>query len=142
MVVVVPEDLGAFEASLSGDVLDEIRGAITDGGIHLSLPRFSLSYHASLVEPLQGLGMRAAFGDADFSGMTGARDLFIAAIEHETFIEVDEDGTEAAAATGSAMAGSHGPTVDVNRPFLFFVQDDATGHVLYLGRVTDPTAAS
>jgi serpin B len=139
MVVIVPADLRAFEASLDVERLDAIREAITDGGIHLALPRFSLSYHTSLIPALRELGMVSAFEDADFSGITGGRDLVISAIEHEVVIEVDEEGTEAAAATGTAMLDSHGPTVTVDRPFLFLVQDDATGAVLYLGRVTDPS---
>jgi serpin B len=59
-------------------------------------------------------------------------------VEHEAVVEVDEEGTEAAAASGGVMAGSHGPTVTVDRPFLFVVRDEPTGAVLFLGRVTDP----
>lgn len=64
----------------------------------------------------------------------------VSAIEHEAFIEVDEEGTRAAAATGAAIALSHGPTVEVNRPFLYFIVDKPTRAVLFLGRVLDPTA--
>jgi serpin B len=139
MIVIVPDDLRAFEAQLDSEVLDSVRNTITDGGIHLSLPRFSLSYHASLIPSLRTLGVESAFGDeADFSGITGAPGLSISAIEHETFVEIDEEGTEAAAATGTAMAGSHGPTVAVDRPFLFVVQHDKTGAVLFAGRIADP----
>jgi serine protease inhibitor len=140
MVVIVPEDLAAFEARLDDALLDEVIGGIEDGGIHLSMPRFSFSTHASLVEPLQAMGMSSAFGNADFSRMTEGGGLFISAVEHEAFIEVDEEGTEAAAATGVAMAESHGPTIEVNRPFLFLIRDKATDATLFLGRVLDPTA--
>lgn len=142
MMVIVPDDLPAFEARLDSDLLATVRDAVTDGGIHLSLPRFELSYHADLIRPLRALGITSAFGpDADFSGVTGASGLFISAIEHETFVAVDEEGTEAAAATGTAMAASHGPTIEVNRPFVFVIQDDEMGAVLLAARVTDPRPA-
>jgi serpin B len=138
MTVVVPDDLATFERRLSPALLDEVDAGITDGGIHLSLPRFTARSALDLVGTLAALGMPSAFGGgADFSGMS-REPLFIAAVEHSAVVTVDEDGTEAAAATGVAMAGSHGPTVTVDRPFLFVVRDDATGAVLFLGRVTDP----
>lgn len=139
MVVIVPDDLAAFEAGLDAARLEEVLGTITDGGIHLTLPRFAVRQHAGLVEPLGALGMPSAFGaGADFSGMTGAPDLWVQAFEHEAVVEVDEQGVEAAAAAGAATAGSHGPTVAVDRPFLFLVRDRPTGALLLLGHVTDP----
>lgn len=142
MVVVVPSDLAEFEAALDVAVLDEILGQLTDGGIHLTLPRFSFSTHASLVEPLRVMGVTSAFdlGTADFSRMTGTDGLAIGAVEHEAFIEVDEQGTEAGAAAGVAIFGSHGPPIDATRPFLFLIRDRATNAVLFIGRVLDPTA--
>ncbi len=139
MIVIVPQNLAAFEENLDLALLGQIRGQIKDGGIHLTLPKFELSYHASLVGPLRAMGLDLPFGhEADFSGMTGSPDLFISAIEHETFVKVDEEGTEAAAATGTMMARSHGPTINVDKPFIFLIQDDATGTILFLGRVTNP----
>jgi serpin B len=139
MTVIVPEDLSAFEQTLDAARLEQVDDSIKDGGIHLSLPRFTARTHLALAETLAEMGMPTALGDeADFSGMTGARDLFLSAVEHEVVVEVDEEGTEAAAASGGLMAGSHGPTVTVDRPFLFLVRDEATGAVLFLGRVTDP----
>jgi serpin B len=141
MLIIVPTDLPAFEANLDAGVLGQVRASIRDGGIHLALPAFELRYHTSLIGPLRALGLELPFTDAaDFSGMTGHPGLSIGAVEHETYVKVDETGTEAAAATGSAMQSSHGPTINVNRPFLFLVQDDATGAILFLGRITDPLA--
>jgi serpin B len=141
MLVIVPDDLPSFVARLDARLLAEVRSSIRDGGIHLGLPRFELRHHTDLIPVLQELGMVSAFsGAADFSGITGSPNLFIDAIEHETYVKVDEEGTEAAAATGSAMQASHGPTINVNRPFVFLVQDDATGAVLFLGAVVDPAA--
>lgn len=139
MTVVVPQDLEAFEDRLDADLLEQVDRSITDGGIHLQLPRFSADSHLSLADTLAAMGMPSAFGDgADFSGMTGAPDLALATVEHEAVLEVDELGTEAAAASGGVMRGSHGPTITVDRPFVFVVRDEETGAVLFLGRVTDP----
>ncbi len=68
----------------------------------------------------------------------GIGGVSVSAVEHEVFIEVDEEGTRAAAATGVAIADSHGPTIAVDRPFLFFIIDKPTRSVLFLGRVLDP----
>ncbi len=142
MVVIVPNDFAAFEAGLDAESLDALLGKIRDGGVHLTIPRFSFSTHASLVEPLQAMGVSSAFGaGADFSRMTGGRGLFVGAVEHEAFVEVDESGTEAAAATGVEMLGSHGPTIVVDRPFIFLIRDRATNAILFMGRVMDPTAS-
>ena len=141
MVVVVPNDYRAFEAGLDEAELEEILGRIRDGGVHLTLPRFSFSTHASLVGPLQAMGVASAFdpATADFSRMTDGDRLFVDAVEHEAFIDVSEEGTEAAASTGVAMAGSHGPTINATQPFLFLIRDRATDAILFMGRVLDPS---
>jgi serpin B len=136
MFVVVPNDLEQFEAALTSELLDSILGEIRDGGIHLSFPRFSYRFHASLIEPFEALGLSSLFAAPDLSGI--ASGLAVAAIEHEAFVEVDEEGTRAAAATGVAVADSHGPSISVDRPFLFFIVDKPTGSILFLGRVLDP----
>ena len=141
MVVVVPNDYAAFEAGLDEATLDDILGRISDGGVHLTLPRFSFSTHASLTGPLQAMGVASAFdrAAADFGRMTEGGGLFVDAVEHEAFIDVNEEGTEAAASTGVVMAGSHGPTIDASRPFLFLIRDRATNAILFMGRVLDPS---
>jgi len=140
MVVIAPRNLPDFERRLTPALLSQIIGKIKNGGIHLSLPRFTFSFHTSLVSTLTALGMGSLFDPrADLSGMTGAAGLRVAAMEHEVFIEVDEAGTKAAAATGAAISDSHGPTVSIDRPFLFVLRDRPTGTVLFLGRVLDPS---
>jgi serpin B len=139
MIAVVPENLPAFEVALTPARLWEIVDAIHDGGIHLSFPRFTFSSHASLKEAFRALGARSLFDGADLSGIGGGG-LFVSAIEHEAYVQVDEEGTKAAAATGVAVADSHGPTVSFDRPFMFFIIDRPTKSVLFLGRVTDPRA--
>jgi serpin B len=143
MVVIVPDDLEAFEAELFTAALDDVVDAIDDGGIHLTMPKWSARTHVRLDDTLAALGMPAAFGDAaDFSGMIDGGDLWLDRVEHEAFVEVDERGTRAAAATGGAMASSHGPTITVDRPFLYLIRDRGTGTILFIGRITDPTDAS
>jgi serpin B len=89
--------------------------------------------------------MPDAFSDAaDFSGMTGNRDLFIAEVVHKAFVSVDEAGTEAAAATAVVVAEMAMPEepveVTVDRPFVFLIRDVETGAILFVGRVVDPSA--
>ena len=140
MVVVVPQNITAFEERLSPELLEEITGSIRDGGIHFSMPKVSLSYQASLPKALGSLGMTQAFGTgADFSGMAEGGGLRLDQVEHEVFLAIDEEGTEAAAATGAVMADSHGPTVMVNQPYVVVIRDKPTGAVLFVGTITDPS---
>ena len=112
----------------------------------LELPRFKVEYSVTLNEPLQALGMKSAFDmkKADFSGI--APELYISTVLQKTFVEVKEEGTEAAAVTGIAMS-DHGMMMPlekpfemiVNRPFLFLIEDSKTGTILFIGTVFDPT---
>jgi serpin B len=140
MVVIVPNDLEAFESELTSESLTAVIDAIDDGGIHLSLPRWTARTHVQLNEILSDLGMPTAFSPAaDFSGMVEGGGLWLDQVEHEAVIEVDEEGTRAAAATGGEMAASHGPTVAVDRPYLYVIRDRGSGAILFIGRVLDPT---
>jgi serpin B len=116
--------------------------------VALALPRFKASFAADLVPPFHKAGMKLAFDDgADFSGMTGTKPggLKIGAIKHRAVIEVSEAGTEAAAATSVVMETTSLrverpkpiPFV-VDRPFLFWIVDDASSAVLFQGRIMDP----
>jgi serpin B len=106
------------------------------------LPKFEFETDYGLNEILINMGMPTAFsGAADFSGMTGNRDLFIAAVLHKAFIKVDEKGIEAAAATAVGMAGSSQFPSNVFRadyPFMFIIQETQTGNILFMGNVIDP----
>ena len=140
MIVIVPADLAAFEAELTPESLAGVIGQIEEGGIHLSLPKWKARTHVMLNDTLVALGMPTAFGAAaDYSGMVDGGGLTLARVEHEAMIEVDEDGTRAAAATGGAMMESHGPTISVDRPFLYVIRDRGAGTILFIVRVTDPT---
>jgi serpin B len=156
-----PGGLPALEKSLTADKLTSWLGHLPSGGgpVDVYLPKFKVETRYGLVEPLKALGMKAAFGgtgwaasnassydypvDTDFSGMDGQRDLFISNVVHQAFVEVNEEGTEAAAATGVvmyALAGRGGPTpvFRADHPFLFLIRDPASGTILFLGRLATP----
>jgi serpin B len=138
LVVIVPQDLHDFEARLTAERLADVIAQIKHGGIHLALPRLRFSFGASLAEALRALGLRALFEGADFSGIVPGADLAVAHFQHQVFVEMDEEGTRAAAASGAVIYDSHGPHVGVDRPFLFAIRDRPTGAILFLGRVVDP----
>ncbi|HSL34489.1 MAG TPA: serpin family protein, partial [Candidatus Limnocylindrales bacterium] len=148
MLVVVPDDLAAFEASLDEAALAEVSRVVRQGfaSPDLTMPRFGFETREELSAVLAELGMPDAFDPdvADFSGMTGARELFIGRVIHQANISVDEKGTEAAAVTVVGMDVTGGPsdicTVHADRPFIFAVRDVETGAILFMGRVVDPSA--
>jgi serine protease inhibitor len=148
MLVIVPDDLATFEGKFDSGKLDEITGALASREVDLSLPRFGAETSASLGGLLAQLGMPSAFdaSTADFSGITTEERLFISAVVHQANIDVDEAGTEAAAATAVAMAGAAAPsetvTLKVDRPFVFAVRDLQTGAVLFLGRILDASVGA
>jgi serpin B len=147
MTLVLP-DAGRFP-EVEKDVAERgtasYLGALEGTGVLVTLPSWTFSCHRSLVDPVRALGVELAFGAGDFSPMTTDDDLFIGAIEHEVFIAVDEEGTEAAAATAvvakaEGAAPSYAELV-VDRPFLFVIHDVEHGTPLFLGRVVDPRSA-
>jgi serpin B len=146
MTIILPDNLASFVAGLDGAQFARITGALVGRQVDLSLPRFKVQTQVDLAKTLGSLGMPLAFipGQADFSGITSEVPLNISAVIHQANISVDEQGTEAAAATAVVMVGLAAPaqpvTVKVDHPFLFAVRDLASGAVLFLGQVTDPSA--
>jgi serpin B len=153
MLLVLPPagEFRAVEEGFSADRLDRIVDALEKRRGRIALPRFEFGGEFALKQPLTAMGMPVAFDRkrADFSGMadlaaTGER-LFVDDVYHDTFVAVDETGTEAAAATGVVVGtetGGPDPFAFVaDRPFLFFVRDRPTGTVLFAGRVVDAAAA-
>jgi serpin B len=142
MVIVVPDDFSHFD--LTPAILQKAASATAPTKV--VMPKFKVTSQLDLAAPLIRLGMRDAFNPAraDFSGMDGRRDLFVSAVVHQATVTVDEKGTEAAAATavimGTASAHLPPPILRVDRPFVFAIRDDKTGAILFMGRVTDPTA--
>lgn len=137
--------LDRLDARLSGTLVDETVGRLRGEYVQLAMPRFTLRTSLRLSDALSALGMGLAFtADADFSGMDGTEDLFIADVIHQAFVAVDEQGTEAAAATAVVMEGectSVPPPprpIALDRPFVFLIRDNPTGAVLFAGRVLMP----
>lgn len=147
MVVIVPDagKLDPLERSLDGATLRRIANGLSSAQVTLSMPKFSFRSNALLKDALSEMGMEVAFsGRADFSGMTKQEPLVIADVIHQAFIAVDEKGTEAAAATAVVMRATSAPQrpveLKIDRPFLFLIQDDETGAILFMGRLVDPSA--
>ena len=146
MIVILPR-AGAFadfEQSFDSRILKTIVDGLTSREVALTMPKFGFETSMSLKQNLTALGMGNAFTDsADFSGMDGARDLRIQDVIHKAYVAVDEDGTEAAAASavivGTTALPSDTAEMKVDRPFLFLIRDNPTGTVLFLGRVSDPS---
>ena len=146
MVILLPEAgaFEAFEAAVDATQVEAIVQGLSHRRIALTMPRFLFASGFRLADALAAMGMPAAFSeDADFSGMTGKRDLFLADVIHKAFISVDEDGTEAAAATAAVMVPAMEPRempieLRVDHPFIFLIRDIKTGAVLFVGRVVDP----
>jgi len=147
MVLLLPDEttgLATLEKELDAESLETMLGEMRTRELQsVLLPRFTMTRKFRLEETLGRMGMPSAFGEgADFSGMTGRRDLFISNVVHEAFVQVNEEGTEAAAATGVTMkrtAYVPKPVLRADRPFIFLIRDNATGAILFMGRVVDPS---
>ena len=140
------DGLAELESRLDAETLDGWLSSVTQQRVHCILPRFELTSQFDLGETLAGMGMPEAFsGRADFSGITGRRGLFISKVVHKAFVDVNEEGTEAAAATAVAIKLScvpdMEPSVDfrADHPFLFLIRHEGTGAVLFMGRLADPS---
>ncbi|WP_208603838.1 serpin family protein [Micromonospora saelicesensis] len=144
MAIVMPtrDDLAAVEASLDATWLGALLTGFRITDVELRLPRWTFRLPAELGAALSSLGMPTAFtSQADFTGMSTDPALCIDDVVHETFIGVDEKGTEAAAASAVIVRPPsipQGPQFFVNRPFLYVIHDRLTGVPLFLGRVHDP----
>jgi len=146
MLLLAPDEgaLERVESSLSLASLDELVGRLDERRVALWLPRFRVEWGEELSAILYAMGMTDAFDPAaaDFSGMDGTRNLSIGFVMHKAFVSVDEEGTEAAAATavGMRLGGAPEPPIELrfDRPFLFLIRDLPTGAVLFVGRVADP----
>ncbi|RUL95189.1 MULTISPECIES: serpin family protein [Micromonospora] len=148
MAIVMPtgDDLAAIEANLDGAWLSALLTGFGGATVQLRLPRWTFRLPAQLAVALSNLGMPTAFTpQADLSGMSTDSALYIDDVLHETFIAVDEKGTEAAAASAVIIPPPsipQGPQFFVNRPFLYVIHDWYTGVPLFLGRVHDPLVST
>jgi len=148
MIVLLPknDDLAAAENCLDPGNLSELQNSSASRRVMVYLPKFTLETKYSLRQTLSEMGMPTAFGDADFSGMDGTRYLYIQEIIHQAYVDVNEEGTEAAAATAVVMRGKGAapaedpvPVFRADHPFIFLIQDNTSGNILFIGRVENPT---
>ncbi|NQT73880.1 MAG: serpin family protein, partial [Chloroflexi bacterium] len=149
MTIIVPDsgNFTSFESGLSIDVLQEILANLQQKDVALTMPKFSYDYSLNLAQTLAEMGMPRAFdkGKAEFFGIakeTPEGPLCISGVFHKAFVDVDEKGTEAAAATAVGVSTTFLPHVDVqltiDRPFIYLIRDVNTGSILFMGRVLSP----
>jgi serpin B len=159
MIILLPkamEGLSEFEQSLGPakmeQLLDQLRLA---GKVIVTMPKFKIEAQFGLGDALKAMGMKKAFeaNMADFSGMASRKtmqpdgNLYIGAVIHKAYVDVNEEGTEAAGATAVAVmrgaTGVHRPEPPIvfraDHPFMFLIRDDRSGSILFLGRVTNPS---
>ncbi len=136
----MPDGLPKLEEKLTHDNLKKWLADLKDrGSLEIMLPRFKMETSFDLVPAVKALGVKAAFGNADFTGMAEGDHDPITAIVHKAFVDVNEEGTEAAAATAVIRADSAFPPPFVaNHPFLFLIRDAKKGTILFMGRVEKP----
>jgi serine protease inhibitor len=147
MIVLLPrkiDGLAPLEADLSVENLNMWIGHLRKREVSVFLPKFKMTSQFRLSETLASMGMPDAFkGNADFSGIDGTKDLFISAVIHKAFVDVTEEGTEAAAATAAIISltsapSAPPPTFRADHPFVFLIRDNRSGSILFVGRVINP----
>lgn len=150
MVILLPQKevkLDTIEKKLDNLKFTEWTAFLAPQKVRLTIPKFQAEQSFDLGQSLKGMGMASAFkaGKADFSGMNGKKNLYIGAAIHKTFLEVGEEGTEAAAATAVIMTKTsltHDPEETIefkaDRPFIYIIKDNQTGAILFIGRYTKP----
>lgn len=137
LVVIAPPagNLESFERGLTAQSLSSLIGGTSSRTWSVVLPKFEVRARTELSQVLKELGMTAAFTESDFSGITGANDLSLDQVIHEAVVKTDEEGTEAAAATGLGFRTVSAPqSIVIDRPFVFIIRDVKTGMVLFYGR--------
>ena len=145
MVVLLPGpsvDIDALIMELDQNNWDQWLGLFQKEKGTVFLPRFKLEYKIKLNDVLKALGMGVAFsGDADFTRMFKPGGLFISEVNHKTFVEVNEEGTEAAAVTSVVIGrtSTSGFVMRVNRPFIFAIRENHSGTILFIGKIVDPS---
>ena len=146
MLILLPLDdnIEALENSFTIEKLTEWKKSLRRRKVNVYIPKFKFETKYFMKNTLRNLGMPTAFtGSADFSGMTGKKDLIIDQVIHQAFIEVNEEGTEAAAATGIGVGMKTSmppptPIFKADHPFIFIIQQKETGNILFMGRVSNP----
>lgn len=146
MVVVLPKDKDGLAKLEAAPQIDAWVASLGPAKVNVALPRFKTTQQMSLGDTLQAMGMPDAFdgAKANFKGIHPSIPLWISNVIHKAYVDVNEEGTEAAAAT-AVVIGTESAAVEiirtftVDRPFAFFIRDEGTGAILFLGRIQDPT---
>ncbi len=152
LIVLLPEKkdgLAKLEERLTFANWQQWTQNLSSQDVIVFLPRFKTTTQFEMNPLLQSLGITSAFNPqmADFSGMTGGRDFYVSAVLHKAYVDVNEEGTEAAAATGIIMRATavrvprpeEPPVFRADHPFVFAIRDNRNGAVLFIGRLADPT---
>ena len=148
MIILLPKnnDLSATIDTIDSDMFSEWTESMVETKVDIYLPKFKVETSYTLKNYLIELGMNIPFTSAaDFSGITGGKDLFISQVIHKAFIDVNEEGTEAAAATAviiefTSNGGSSRIVFNCNHPFIYLIQHKQTGTILFMGSINDPLA--
>ncbi|MCX5638254.1 MAG: serpin family protein [Planctomycetota bacterium] len=148
MIILLPKKLDGLpelEGTVTINNLSKWLNELRKREVIVFVPKFTMTSQFGLADVLKAMGMTNAFVPdvADFSGINGKRDLFISAVIHKAYVDINEEGTEAAAATAVVMKlTSVGPTQTpvfrVDHPFLFVIRDNRSGSILFIGRVINP----
>jgi serpin B len=145
MLIIVP-DLDNFanvEQNFSIEILNTIDDNLAEKSVELTMPKWKFKSNYQMKETLIALGMTDAFSTADFSGIDGTLNLVISDVFHKAFIAVDEEGTEAAAATAVVLKETSiedsDVTLKIDRPFIFMIRDTNTKSIIFKGRILEPT---
>ncbi len=150
MIVFLPKDPGglpALEQSLTNSNMQQwLKQMVSVSKVIVTIPKYKMTQQFSLGSTLSAMGMPEAFGaSADFSGMTGHRDFAISEVIHKAYVDVNEEGTEAAAATAVTMRAlamrapeAQPPIFRADHPFVFMIRDNRSASILFMGRMADP----
>jgi serpin B len=148
MVVLLPKDvdgLSKLEAQLTPETVRSWTSKLRNRKVQVYFPKFKMTSEFTMSDTLRTMGMPLAFSNqADFSGISADEALKISEVVHKAFVDVNEEGTEAAAATGvilaptSAISPTKPPVFRADHPFVFLIRDNRTGAVLFLGRIVNP----
>ena len=144
MLILLPKegDLDTIEESITTEKISEYRNSLQEIQIDIYIPKFKFETKYFMADTLAEMGMPTAFGGgADFSGINGQGGIWIDKVIHQAFVEVNEEGTEAAAATAIIMVESVriSKVFRADHPFIFIIQQKDSGNILFMGRVSDPT---
>jgi serpin B len=149
MIILLPKEFDGvyeLEKTFTMENLSQWLGKLHRREVIVSVPKFKLTSQFSLASVLKSMGMNDAFStNADFSGMSGKRDLFISAVIHKAYVDVNEQGTEAAAATAVTMRLTsvgpvQTPVFQADHPFLFLIRGNQSNSILFIGRLMHPKA--